>query len=144
MAKYRPIHKKIWKDPDFLEYPPDSKLIFIYLCTNESTTDSGIYPITPRTVANETGIPYETVDKLLNNGCLKNVEYDIKEKIIYVRNARRYYPGGRPDLVELGIIDDFRKSQRTHLWQLFIQDYPEFKEAILSVGKPLAKGSTKD
>ncbi len=144
MAKFRPIHLNIWNDPDFQEYPPEYKLIFIYLFSNPATTDSGIYPITPRTIANDTGYPLETVVQLLNNGCLKNVEYDTECKIIYMRNARRYYPpGGRPDLVTKGIVNDFVKTQKTHLWNLFIEDYPEYREAIISTGKPLVKGSAK-
>jgi hypothetical protein len=145
MAKFRPIYQNIWNDPDFQEYTPEQKLIFVYLFSNPSTTDSGIYPITPRTIANDTGYPLETIVKLLSNGCLKNVEYDTECKIIYIRKARRHYPsGGRPDLVAKGIVNDFEKTNKTHLWSLFIEDYPEYKEVILSVGKPLSKGSTRE
>ena len=64
MAKYRSIHQKIWTDPDFQDYSANGKLIFIYLCTNASTSESGIYAITPKTISDETGIEKEKVSSV--------------------------------------------------------------------------------
>lgn len=137
MAKYRAIYQKIWKDPDFQTYDSSGKLIFIYLCTNSSTTESGIYPITDATISNETGILRATVGKRLNNG-LKNVVYDFTNKIVFVRKFRFYNTGGRPELIEKSIVQDFKTTFETPLWNDFLATYPEFHDAILTVGKPLA------
>jgi hypothetical protein len=137
MAKYRAIYEIIWKDPDFQDYDPSRKLLFIYLCTNGSTTESGIYPITVTTISNETGIPKTTVGKQLANG-LKNVIYDFKNQIVFVRNFRIYNAGGRPELIQKSIVRDFRTTFETPLWNDFLAQYPEFHDAILTVGKPLA------
>jgi hypothetical protein len=136
MAKYRSIHEKIWKDPDFQAYNPEGKLVFIYLCTNESTSESGIYAITPRTIANETGIKLESVAKILES--LKNVIFDTGTNYVYVRRFKLYNGGGRSDLVSRSIVAEFQLSSISPLWSAFIKDYPEYKEAILAAGKPLA------
>ena len=72
MANYRLLHKSIWTDPDFQEYSSQGKLIFIYLCTSGKTTESGIYPVTPKSIATDTDIPIKTVENILKGG-LKNV-----------------------------------------------------------------------
>ena len=144
MARYRPLYVRIWKDPDFQEYSSEGKLVFIYLCTNESVTASGIYPITPKTIANETNVDQETVDKLLTNGSLKNVFYDQENKYIFVKNLRNYNPGGKPDLICESIKNDHKHSGHSPLWQEFFKAYPEIEPLVnpcLTVGKPLVKGS---
>jgi len=141
MAKYRPIFTRIWKDPDFEEMDAESKLIFIYLCTNELTTDSGIYSISFKTISNETGIPLETVRERLTNGSIKNLLYDEQFKYVFVVKFKKYNAGGKPKLVERGIVNDFKSSNCTYLWSIFIKEYPKYKDAILTVGKPLENGS---
>lgn len=140
MAKYRAIYQKIWKDPDFQLYTPESKLLFIYLCTNESTTESGLYPLTIKTISDETGIPSETVAHLLNNG-LRNVTYDLTNHCIFVKNFRKYNAGGKPDLIKKSIAKDYLITPNTPLWQTFVQLYPDFADVLPTYSKPLPNGS---
>jgi hypothetical protein len=142
MAKYRAVYQKIWKDPDFQAYSPESKLVFIYLITNESTTESGIYPITIATISNETGVGSETVSQQLANG-FKNVAYDITNHVIFIKKFRVYNAGGKPTLIARSIVNDFKLTRNSPLWSEFITLYPEFEPEILTVGKPLANGSGK-
>jgi len=128
MAKYRSVYINIWKDPDFENYSTTMKLMFLYLCTNGNTTESGIYPITLRTISNETGIPIKTVGKLLVNG-LKNVVYDFKCKFIFVKNFIKYNGGGRPDLLKKSIEKDY-KLYKTEFWNEFIKIYPEWSDNL--------------
>src|ERR1035437_4021563 len=107
MAKYRKIYSQVWNDPDFEEYSPEAKLIFLYLTTNKLTTESGIYPLTPRTVTFDTGIPEPTVRDLLD-GKIKNIFYDAKQRCVFVKNLRHYNPGGNPELVKKSNISDFK------------------------------------
>jgi len=140
MAKYRPIFCKIWKDPDFEDLDPVDKLIFIYLCTNELTTDSGIYPISFKTISNETAIPLETVSQRLANGSIKNIMYDKPLKHVFVVNFKNYNKGGKPALVEKGIKNDYKSSKASYLWSYFIKKYPIYEAVILTVSKPLTNG----
>lgn len=72
MANQRYIHDVIWTDAYFQELSPQHKLLFIYLLTNEHLEISGIYQITPKTIANETGLSNvpELIQKLMDDGKL--------------------------------------------------------------------------
>lgn len=124
MARYRPIHVKIWSDPDFENYTKDQKLIFLYLITNEHTTESGIYPVTPKTISQRTDIQMAAVEKAFQVG-FKNVTYDQETGCVFIHNFIRYKSGGRPDLLEKSIQQDAKTTQ-TPLWALFITLYPEY------------------
>jgi DnaD/phage-associated family protein len=146
MAKYRAIYTKIWADPDFQEYEPEVKLLFIYLCTNPYTTESGIYPITLKTISNDIGIGLETVTQRLQNGYVKNIKYDFTNKHIFVRKLRKYNSGGSPALIEKSIQEDFSNSKRCYeLWKLFIEEYPKFKGSINLIDEtPIVEDINKD
>jgi DnaD/phage-associated family protein len=139
MAKFRAIYRSIWKDPAFQLYSPEGKLLFIYLCTCESTTESGIYPITQPTMSNETGISLPTVTKLLDNG-LRNVTYDIDNYCVFVKRFRIYNAGGKPDLIKKSILHDFNVTPRTKLWEEFIKLYPIYAEDLLNLMKQFTNG----
>jgi len=134
MAKYRPIQIRIWKDPDFEKYNSSMKLIFLYLCTNELTTESGIYAISTRTISQETRIPEKTVIKLLSNG-LKNIIYDFDNNCVFVKNFLKYNGGGRPELLRKSISNNYEEF-KTPLWNEFIKLYPEFSNGLQTVDKP--------
>jgi len=142
MAKYRPIYTKIWRDPDFQDYTPEQKIIFIYLCTSDSVTESGIYPISFTSIANDTGVEKELVKSCLEENKLKNVLYDCENRYVFVRNIRRYHTGGRPELLKRSIANDYKLMRSTWLWFEFVKQYPEFNDIItnhfLTVEQPLA------
>lgn len=72
----RVIHDSVWGDAWFQDLPPASKLMWVYLLTNHHLEVSGIYQITPKTICNETGIPLNDV-----NGILEAFVAD--KKIVY-------------------------------------------------------------
>lgn len=141
MAKYRPVLTRIWKDRDFLSLGKDSKLIFLYLITNESCNNSGVYEIPIATISHETGVPQATVKQLLGNGSIKNIIYDVENEIVFVMNARKYSPGGNPAQVEKGVLSEFQHLGKTFLWNSFLELYPEFKTIFSTVDQPLVKGT---
>ena len=128
MARYRPIATQIWKDPDFQAYSPDQKLIFFYLISNEATTESGIYPVTPKTIANETDLKIGDVNKAFENG-FKNIMYDPGTQTIFIRNFLRYNGRGRPELILRAIENEFTRIQ-TPLWNNFIERYPAYSKGL--------------
>lgn len=150
MSGFRPFYKKLWSDPDFLELPPDDKLLFIYFFTNHETNESGIYPLSPKTVSRETGIALQmveqrfangllTVQQLLenslttvaqqfNNGCIKNIFYDPENKLVFVKNLKKYNTGGRKDLVFKAVSNEYKQYKQSSLWDLFFDYYPEYND----------------
>lgn len=137
MAKYRPLYTKFWKDPDVQRLSSDIKLILIYLFTNESITDSGIYPITTMTIASETGVSLDTVTRVIDENKLKNITYDKDNAFIFVRRFKRYNPGGRPSFMEKGLTNDYMLSRKTWLWSEFVKEYPEYTELINKIAEPV-------
>jgi hypothetical protein len=150
MSGFRPFYKKLWNDPDFLELPPDDKLLFIYFFTNHETNESGIYPLSPKTVSRETGIPLpmveqrfanglvtvqqllgnslSTVSQLFTNGCIKNIFYDTENKLIFVKNLKKYNTGGRKDLVFKAVSNEYKQYKHSSLWDFFFEYYPEYND----------------
>lgn len=138
MAKYRPFFSKFWKDPDIQELTPKEKLLFAYLFTCESTTTSGIYPITAKTISHETGVEIEDVKHFLSNGNVHGIVYDLPNYFVFVVNFKKYNKGGAPEVVNKSITSDYEKSKHTPLWSLFVEHYPEYKNLIINVGEPKA------
>lgn len=98
MAKYRNVSVKFWSD-DFVaeELTPEKRYFFLYLLTNEHTAQCGIYEITKRQMAFETGYNAETVEKLLQyfetHG---KIRWSRETNEIAIKNFIRYNPQGSP------------------------------------------------
>ena len=127
MANYRPVHVKIWSDPKFQDLPPKSKLVFLYLFTNEKVTESGIYPCTFRTISNETNIPVTEIEEIILNDLKCMISYDEENHIIWVKNFLRYNGRGRPEYVYRSICKDMDNTS-TSLWQHFNKSYASYLE----------------
>ena len=93
MANYRQIHVSIWKDGWFIELPPEEKLLFIYLFSNELASLSGLYELPPRVIQREIDLPPETIAAALEKfeGAGKIHHQD---GLIWVINMRKYNRGG--------------------------------------------------
>jgi len=66
MSNYRQIHCKIWTDPWFIEREADEKLVFIYLFSNDRANLLGIYDISIKMLAYETGVDKVRVEEILS------------------------------------------------------------------------------
>lgn len=65
MAKERYIDTKFWDDPYITELKPEEKFLFIYFITNPLTNICGIYEISIKRMAFDTGIKEEIILKIL-------------------------------------------------------------------------------
>lgn len=128
MARYRPVATHIWRDPAFQRYTARQKLIFLYLISNESTTESGIYPVTTTTIAQGTDIPEKEVQKIMGNG-LKNVTYDLEDEMVFVHHFLKYNRRGHPDKIKRSIEIDYEFNPHS-LWHVFKKFYPAYCENI--------------
>jgi hypothetical protein len=66
MSKNRYINTKFWDDDYIAELEPLSKLVFIYLLTNANTNIAGVYEITIKRIAYDTGIDREYVKEIIS------------------------------------------------------------------------------
>jgi len=67
MSKLRSINTRIWSDSWFEELEPESKLLFIYLITNDINNMLGVYEISIRKISFDTGIDKTRVQKALED-----------------------------------------------------------------------------
>jgi len=93
MAIYRHVHVEFWKDPRVLdELTPEEKLFFLYILTNQNTTQIGVYKITKKQIAFELGFSTEVVnslmDRFINN--YKCIKYNNDTREIAIKNWGKY------------------------------------------------------
>jgi hypothetical protein len=124
MATYRPLKSSIWIDPDFEKYTPSEKLLFIYLTVNMANTESGIYPISLKTISYHTGIPISKV-KYAFEKTFKSVSYDFDKSCVFVKNFLIHNGRGNPEKLLLSIQNDYL-SIKTSLWDIFFEKYSSF------------------
>ncbi|GAA5416220.1 hypothetical protein Pryu01_01252 [Paraliobacillus ryukyuensis] len=101
MAKFRMIQTDFWSDPKIVEeFTPEDKYFFLYLLTNPKTTQIGIYVITKKHIAFDTGYSIESVnaimDRFINHH--KVISYNDETREIAIKNWGRYNlnKGGKP------------------------------------------------
>lgn len=66
MAAFRKISVTFWADSFVGELTPEQKYFYLYLMTNDKTTQCGIYETSIRKISFDTGYNQETIQKLLD------------------------------------------------------------------------------
>ena len=67
MATYRKLHTTFWTDPYVENLTQEQKLFYLYLISNTKTKQSGIYEITKKYMAYETGFSISEITELINH-----------------------------------------------------------------------------
>ncbi|WPK12274.1 DnaD domain protein [Lysinibacillus louembei] len=112
-AKFRMVHTAFWNDPTVSEeMTPEDKYFFLYLLTNEHTTQIGIYGISKKQMAFDTGYSIESINALMQRFMdhHKLIRYNPETREIAVKNWGKYNfnKGGKPVL-------DCVKSELQHV-----------------------------
>lgn len=75
---YRIIHETFWRDPDIEDLTPEERYFYLYLLTNPSANQIGLFEFSKKRAAFETGYTQELVEVLLeafvNNGKIRMSE----------------------------------------------------------------------
>lgn len=97
MAIFRKVHVSFWRD-EFIEgLTPEQKYFYLYLLTNDRTTQCGIYEITIRQMCYDTGYNDETIKKLLEYFITKGrLMYSESTKEIALKNWAKYNDSNSP------------------------------------------------
>lgn len=74
---FRYINTRFWDDNYIVELDPSEKLLFLYFLTNPLTNLCGIYEISYKRIASDTGFDKEMIDRILKR-------FSNNDKIIYV------------------------------------------------------------
>jgi hypothetical protein len=87
MSKYRIVNTKFWSDNFVSNLDPLEKLLWLYFLTNPFTEISGIYEITLKQIAMDTGIDRDNIQKVLLPRLKKAGKiYYFDEGWVYIRN----------------------------------------------------------
>jgi hypothetical protein len=86
--KTRILHTKIWEDDFFSDLTPEQKLLFMYYITNPRIGLTGIYEVTPRFIAFETGLSMDTI-KTANAKFIQAGKIYFTKSWVYVKNSSK-------------------------------------------------------
>ena len=81
----RGFQTELWTDSFIQGLSPEDKLLFIYLWTNKHCNQAGLYEITLKTIAFDTGLPLESLSEHLSQLEPKVVWYP-EQNLIWVKN----------------------------------------------------------
>lgn len=90
--KYRHVQTSFWDDPDMLEVTPEDKYFYLFLLTNPSTKQCGVYEISIKQMEYYTGYNRETIEKLIDRfeNIYNKIKYNKKTKEIAIKNWPKY------------------------------------------------------
>ena len=125
MATYRPVRSSFWNDPFIEKLSPEAKLVFLFLFTNPSTTESGIYQISPHKIAEYTGIKENICVKILTEDLKGKVTYDSDFYTVFVHAFLKNHGTGRPDLLLKSILSNAKDFRSEKCWTAFVSQYRE-------------------
>jgi hypothetical protein len=125
MPTYRPVSCRFWNDADIERLSSEAKLVFLYLFTNDSTTESGIYSMTPKRVFERTGIPLKKCESILKTELQGKITYDESQGIVFVHSFLKCNGRGAPNLVQASIIKNAMDYQSRVCWDAFVLLYAE-------------------
>lgn len=93
MAIFRQVHTSFWNDVKVQEeFTPEDKFFFLYLLTNPQTKQVGVYQITKKQIAFETGYSHEAVKALMQRfeDYHKLIKYDNETRELVILNWGKY------------------------------------------------------
>jgi len=116
MAKFRMVNTRFWDDNYIVELNSEEKLLFLYLITNSLTDICGIYEVSTKRIAYDTGIDSLSIQKILDkfqkdnkikyvNGwiCIKNFQRHQRTKSRKIKAGIRRSLSQIPEEVKNGI-----------------------------------------
>ena len=118
MAKYRHVHTTFWNDPLILDLTPEQKYFYLYLMTNDKVKQCGIYEISLRQIAYQTGYNKDTILNLLDFfEKLKKIVYSPETNEILLLNFLKYNSSKSPKVIKC-IDDELKKVKNPKLIDL--------------------------
>lgn len=125
MATFRKVHVSFWSDPFTQELTPEQKYFFLYLITNEKTSQCGIYEITKRHICYDTGYNIDTVQKLLQFFIdADKIKYNYNTSEVAIKNWLKYNDNTSPKVQVLTRQELIKIKDTTLIQYLYSIDTP--------------------
>lgn len=136
MAKRRYVNTVFWDDYYVSNLDPSEKLLFLYLITNPCTNIAGVYQITLKRIALDTGFEKEMVQKILDR-FQKDGKILYSEGWISIKNFIKHQSFNSPQVVT-GIEKELQNAPDEHkTWLRYPIDSLSEKHISLSLDKDL-------
>ena len=81
----RGFQTELWTDPFIQSLSPEAKLLFIYLWTNKHCNQAGLYEISLKTMAFDTGLSIEALPSLLSQ-LEPKVSWSMEQNLVWVKH----------------------------------------------------------
>ena len=149
MGIKRVVDTQFWTDDKVIEmFSPEDKLFMLYLMTNPHTTQLGIYALSKKVMAFETGYSADTISVLLDRFETKYdlIKYSNDTKEVAIKNYLRHsiVKGGKP--VEDLLIKEISKVKDKSLLQYVYDGISSFENlnGTVSIILPLLNQNGND
>lgn len=145
---YRQVFATFWSDPKVVDqFSPEDKYFYLYLLTNEHTNQCGIYQISLKQIAFETGYSLEATKNLIDRfeSYLKRIKYNPETHEMAILNWAKYnYPSTVKDNRFACIAAELAEVKDTTLVESVVEHATEeLRNALKSLlGKEPAAGTT--
>lgn len=148
-SPFRQVYTKFWSDPNVVEsFTPEDKFFYLYLFTNEHTSQCGIYKIAPKQMAFELGYSIEAVrnliDRFRNN--LKRILFNPETHELAILNWAKYnYPTTIKDNRFACIAAELAEVKDRELVEKVLgHAAPDIRDALLGQEPPKGEGSPSE
>lgn len=146
----RIVSTSFWTDDDIIErFSPEDKYFYLYLMTNPHTTQLGVYLVTFKQMAFETGFSAETIPTLIDRfqNTYGVIKYSNTTREIAIKNYLRYsiMKGGKPvfDLLmkEMALVQDKSLLRWVHD---SLKQHDDLNETVKSILPYLAQEKSEN
>lgn len=121
MADYRYIQVKVWRDEWFSELPDDGKVFWFYLLTNPSSSVCGMFRLSDKFIAFDTGISVERIRELKEQ--FKQAgKIEFENDIIWIKKWRELNHSESP-LIEKCILKDLEAIPASEIRDMYLTKY---------------------
>ncbi len=129
MSMYRTVDTATWTDPKIKKLPPNGKLLFLYLFTNQHSHVSGIYYLPMHTIVHEIRLNQTVVRQLLDTlSDLGLAYYDKEVEVIFV--VKMFFYQGRGEKNQRGAANHLPSLHNSFLIHHFLREYPVVKQFL--------------
>lgn len=147
MGNYYPVYKTIWTSSSFNALDSNGKLVYLYLLTNNFTTQLGVCRIKPSYIATDCGIKEIEVIKLLKGmHKLKIITFWQNENLIFIHKFFRYTKGTIKSPITLSkvLLREHELLNKPELWELFSAEFSKELFEITNALKDILEKNKKN
>lgn len=117
----RGIETAIWTHLDFCDLAPGDKLLFLYLVTSFRNNSTGMYRVTLRQIAFDTGLPESEVEPALRRLAPMDIEWFPSEQVVWVKHFLRHQNHNNAKFL-VRVAEDLQSMERfPHLLRRYLQ-----------------------